>query len=140
MSKIAYLFVLLFFISCNTVEDSLVGKYDLVIIESQNDNKKWQQANWMRNSIGHLHYYPNDTVTVNFTPENFGVEETEPYWYVATYKVNFDSSYVEHTRLRHSNPEEIGKTVKRYFEIKGDTFIMHAKEFGFRLKWLKRDE
>ena len=140
MKNVFHLFFLLVLTSCNTKDQSIIGKYDLLIIESQNDNGNWQQANWMKNSKGRLQYFNNDTVTVHFNPENYGDEGVEAYWYVANYKLNNDSNYVEHTRVRHSNPEEIGKTVKRYFEIKKDTFVMHAKEFGFRLKWLKRDE
>lgn len=136
----AYSLFIIAFISCNKPSDSIVGKYDLLIIESQNENGIWQQADWMRNSTGRLGYLANDTVTVHFTPENYGEKGVEAYWYIATYKKDSDSNYVEHTRVRHSNPKEVGKTVKRYFELHNDTLVMHAKEFGFRLKWLKRNE
>lgn len=39
--------------------------------------------------------------------------------------------------LMHSNPDKVGKTVKRHFKLKKDTLILFAKDFRFRLKWVK---
>ena len=72
MNKVVFLFIVIMFFSCSTTDKSIVGKYDLLIIESQNDDGSWQQANWMKNSKGRLQYFNNDTVSVHFNPENYG--------------------------------------------------------------------
>jgi len=119
----------------------LLGKWKLHIIENKDSLGVWQQANWMKNGMGTLHYYNNDTVAVHFAPENYGDDgAAKPYWYIATYIYNADSNYVEHTRVKQSDESEIGKTVRRKINIKKDTLIMNADEFGFRLKWIKQDE
>ena len=126
--------------SCDSYVNPLVGKYDLHTIEAEDSMGIWQEANWMKGGKGRLQYFDNDTLSVHFNPKNYGDEGVEAYWYIANYKLNLDSSYAVHTRVKHSNPMEIGKSVKRYFRIKEDTLIMFAKEFGFRLKWIKRNE
>jgi len=136
-----FFWCLIFVSSCSQKERSpLIGKWNLHVIESKDSAGVWLESDWMKNGIGRLNYLENDTVTVHFNPENYGDKGVEAYWYIANYNLNLDSSFVEHTRVRHSNPKEVGKTVKRYFKINNDTLIMHAREFGFRLKWIRKNE
>lgn len=135
-----FIILLLFLYSCTKTKNPLIGKWNLHIIENKDSTNNWVKSNWMKNGKGRLQYFNNDTVTIHFNPENYGDPGVEAYWYVASYKLNLDSNFALHTRLKHSNPDDIGKTVKRYFEINNDTLTMFAKEFGFRLKWVKQSE
>lgn len=137
--NILFSIILLIIISCSQPSNQLIGKWELDIIEKQDSVGNWVEAEWMKDGKGRLQYYDNDTVSLHFSPENYGDEGAEAYWYIANYKIYSDSGFVKHTRVKHSNPDEIGKTVKRYFEIKNDTLTMFAKEFGFRLTWIKQN-
>ena len=147
IQKLINIIFILFLIACSKNEEieeetnanPFTGLWELYIIESKDSTKNWQPAEWMRNGKGNLHYDDNENMSVHFIPHNYGsVDSIKAYWYVAKYKIIADSNIVEHTRIFHSNLEEVGKTVKRYYKFKGDTLIMNAKEFGLRLKWIKQ--
>lgn len=127
------LWVIILITSCEP-SNSLIGDYTLLIIEEQDSSGTWNQSEWMKGATGSLSYSADGFMSVKFTPEN---EENAPYWYKASYVYHSHSNEVIHTRLEHSDPEEIGKTVKRKLTFKQDTLIMHAEEFGLRLKWLR---
>ena len=119
-------------------KNPLAGIWNLHVIEKQDSLAIWRQSQWMKNGTGLLHYDNEQHVSVHFTPQNYGESDSlHAYWYVAEYEIIMDSAYVKHSRILHSDPKKVGESVKRYFEIKDDTLIMHAKEFGFRLKWTK---
>lgn len=134
--------IIIFLSGCSNINESnITGLYNLQIIEYQDSTNAWEQANWMKGGTGILHYDHHKNMSVHFIPKNYGENDSlKSYWYVGEYLINIDSNYIQHTRLLHSDPTEIGKKVKRYYELKNDTLIMFAKEFGFRLKWIKLNE
>lgn len=136
-SLLLFFFPLLLLGCLAKTKKPISGVWRLHIIETQDSSGNWQQSNWMKNATGILHYDTENTVSVHFMPTS---DTIPPYWYVAHYQYNADSSFVQHTRIMHSNPNEVGKTVKRYVNINGDTLTMNANEFGLQLKWIKEDE
>ena len=133
--------LLVFIYSCNSQQPELLeGKWKLLQIEYEDSASGiWKTSDWMKNGTGTLVYKSNGNMTVEFLPENFGIDSNaEEYAYTASYKFDPTTGLSKHTRLTHTDPEEIGKKVTRKLEIKEDTLIMFADEFGLRLKWLAK--
>jgi len=125
--------------SCNSKHaDNPEGKWELLVIEYQDSATGiWKTSEWMKNGTGTLIYKSNGMMSVEFLPENFGVDTSaKKYAYTASYKYDSTTGLSKHTRLTHTDPEEIGKKVSRKLLIKKDTLTMFADEFELRLKWL----
>ncbi len=126
---------------CNSNQPELLeGKWQLLQIEYEDSASGiWKTSDWMKNGTGTLIYKSNGNMAVEFLPKNFGLDSNaEKYAYTASYKFDPTTGLSKHTRLTHTDREEIGKKVTRKLEIKGDTLIMFANEFGLRLKWLAK--
>lgn len=124
---------------CNSNQANTInGRWLLLKIETQDSASGfWNTSEWMKNGTGTLIYEPNGTMSVEFRPQAYGLDSSaEIYAYTASYEYNKSTGFIQHTRLTHSDPDEIGKTVRRRLDFNGDTLTMHADEFGLRLKWL----
>ena len=135
-----YLLAVIGFIGCNESRSpALTGSYHLLQIQKENKHGQWLPADWMKNGTGFLSYSPDGYVSVHFLPEFYqsDPQRHEAYWYVAQYDFNPDSGVVYHTRLMHSDPKQVGKTVRRRIQLSQDTLTMYADEYKFRLRWLK---
>jgi len=62
--------------------------------------------------------------------------------YFANYKIWERQNLIEHYIFSSNHPNEIGTTVKRNFEFKGDTLVLTANEliggFKTRLRWIRK--
>jgi hypothetical protein len=92
----------------------------------------------MKNGSGTLQYLATDTMRVEFLPEFYHEDSSGRYAYTATYQYFPKRGEIKHTRIAHTNPKEIGKTVERKLSIQEDTLFMFADEFGLKLTWLRR--
>jgi hypothetical protein len=134
---ILVVFATLFFCSCSTEkQESLDGIWELASIQSKDSLGAWQQASWMKNGTGLLHYATNGHMSVHFWPDTLFTPKQEPYWYVAKYRLSLDTVF--HTRVMHSIPTENLKTVPRLYRIKQDTLYLSAPDYGFKLTWIKK--
>ena len=61
------------------------------------------------------------------------------YVYVANYSINDSAHIIQHSRLSHAIPSAWNKKVKRSFELKGDTLVLHFIGGHRRLKWIKQN-
>ncbi len=119
-----------------------IGLWQLQKIEQVDtaSSKKWVEADWMKGGKGLLSYNPNGTMSVHFTPAGYGEDSTlseQDYWYVARYEEVKGQNALKHTRIMHSDPKQVGQTVTRYYSIQGDTLIMNAKDYDFKLTWTR---
>lgn len=112
------------------------GIWELASIQSKDSLGAWQQASWMKNGTGLLHYTTNGHMSVHFWPDTLFTPAQEPYWYVAKYRLSLDTVF--HTRVMHSIPTENLKTVPRLYRIKQDTLYLSAPDYGFKLTWIKK--
>lgn len=130
-------FIYTIVLSCSTEsKNQQIGTWQLEKIEFYDSTEQqWLVSDWMKNGSGTLNYLNDSMMSVEFLPTNYSIDSSGRYAYTAKYSFNKALNEVTHTRITHSDPEEIGKTVKRIIEIQGDTLIMNAKEFGLRLKW-----
>ena len=124
-------------VSCNRTNTSVLnGMWELDIIEAKDSLGVWQEASWMQNGTGLLHYGNNEYMSVHFWPDTAITPNQEPYWYVAQYKTIVDTVF--HKRMMHSIPVENFKTAVRLYTIKQDTLYLSAPDYGFRLTWIKK--
>ncbi|MGB0403256.1 MAG: hypothetical protein ACPGEG_04110 [Salibacteraceae bacterium] len=135
--SIPIIYIVIF--SCVTKSISpQIGTWQLQKIEFfDSTQQEWKVSEWMKNGSGTLNYSNDSMMSVEFLPFNYNVDSTGRYAYTAKYSFNKTLNQVTHTRLTHTDPKEIGKTVTRIIEIQGDTLTMNAKEFGLRLKWYR---
>jgi len=126
-----------FSMSCSVQNDkTLDGIWELVTIQSKDSLNNWQQAPWMKDGTGLLHYASNGYMSVHFWPDTIQTPNQQPYWYVAQFQTKSDTVF--HKRMMHSIPEQNFKTAVRLYEIKEDTLYLSAPDYGFRLTWTKK--
>lgn len=124
-------------LSCSIKKESrLDGIWELVTIQSKDSLDNWQQASWMKNGTGLLHYASNGHMSVHFWPDTIQTPNQQPYWYVAQFQTKADTVF--HKRMMHSIPAENFKTAIRLYEIKEDTLYLAAPDYGFKLTWVKK--
>ena len=126
-------------VSCRTHQDKdLVGTYSLIAIEEFDSiSNSWQESNWMKGGNGKLIYHVSDTMQVEFLPSNYTSDSLNRYAYRALYSFDKSTDMVTHTRIEHTDSNEIGKVVQRKMEFRYDTLVMSAPEFSLKLTWLK---
>ncbi|MBD77754.1 MAG: hypothetical protein CL840_02280 [Crocinitomicaceae bacterium] len=141
-NKIKVLLIIAILIcSCTfSPSDTLSGTWKLYRIKQQDSlSEKWIVSDWMKNGSGTLIYKPNGMMSVEFIPEKYGLDSTATkYAYTASFQYDPKLGLVTHKRITHTDPKEIGKVVTRKLELTNDTLIIHAKEFGLRLKWINQ--
>lgn len=123
--------------ACESKKQSVLqGMWDLDIIASKDSLGQWQEAAWMENGTGLLHYATDGYMSVHFWPDTLKTPQQDPYWYVAKYRTEGDTVF--HTRMMHSIEKENLKTAFRLFNIHQDTLYLSAPDYGFRLTWIKK--
>ncbi len=118
----------------------LLGEWHLESITKYDSlSGKWVPSTWMKDGEGILYYGSDGHMNVHFTPRCFKEDSCaeKPYWYVAKYSWDSKNNICKHTRILHSNPEEIGEVVNRKLEIKNDVLTMWAEEYQLRLLWTR---
>lgn len=145
------------FAVCCKAQDPLQGLWQIDVIESQDSSGQWVESAWMKNGMAYLHYDGHSIMSLHFVPEWYTIaallnDYTDssgsngssgrewPYWYLATYEILPEKKIVRHHRIMHSDPNEWGKVVQRYYDFRGDTLILRPEEYNLRLKWVRREE
>lgn len=135
--------------ACNYEQNriqTITGLWQLSIIEVRDTaTGMWNQATWMKNGTGYLHYDGSGYMSAHFLPEGYNeIIETgderglSDYWYLAEYSMDEQTQTLTHKRFLHSDPSQRNQSVRRRYEFHGDTLFLFADEFSFRLKWVKK--
>lgn len=124
----------------------------------QQDPESGQWNEWREGMQGYIMYHDDMTMAVHLTTKGYQLTDltfpnfndtisiealkylTNSYTYFADYQWNEKESWVEHSRISHSNPAEWNEVVRRRFTFKGDTLILQPMESAnsaLRLKWVK---
>lgn len=136
-SVFSFLLIILLFTACQDKQQSgLTGLWELQVIEAKDSLGNWQEADWMKNGSGLLHYDGDNTMSVHFWPDTSYTPNQKPYWYVAKYNTAGDTVF--HKRLMHAIPAENHKIAKRLFKLRADSLFLSAPDYGFRLTWTKK--
>lgn len=158
MLKIAILsLITLAFFSCkNEPKGAHVGLWKLQSMQVKNaETGEWSEYRggmqgyllydddqYMSLHLQTKDYYDTDLAFSNFT-DTMALEQlqhiTMNYNYMGQYEIDLESQIVQHTRLSHSNPNDVGEIVKRRFHFVGDTLVIQPfekKNARLKLKWL----
>ena len=115
-------------------KEDLYGYWELQSMERA-DSLTGEWAPYREEGVtGVLNYDRNGHVSLHL--------QSIDYFYTGTYELLKGDTVVQHTRLTHSDPSEVGVKVKRRIEWSGDTLIIRPVEeqnAALRLKWLKQE-
>lgn len=161
--QILILLLILLLSGCTSSEKEIMetnpfsGLWKLYIME-QKDSESGEWNEWRNGMQGYILYHDDMTMAVHLTTKGYQDTElsfpnfndtisvealkylTNSYTYFANYKWDKSESWVEHSRISHSNPGEWNDVVKRRYTFVGDTLILQPIEAAnstLRLKWVK---